>query len=180
MTTMASHQFTRLLRLPSQDVIHRLLVEPNVNSGGDSSSNKLSNMSPAEMIMWYCLVALILVPFAMCALYFIYHNHRSHQRALQAANEELDDDDDVDIEAARGMERHPGAQNLESMEQNIEAFSKLEKQRITRIVRSSVRRHVKVSNASRRKSLFSIAQFGCAHAFFSVHSTIHSNFHPKS
>ena len=54
------------------------------------------------------------------------------------------------------MERHPAAQNLESMEQNIEAFSKLEKQRITRIVRSSVRRHVKVSNASRRKTCFQL------------------------
>lgn len=110
----------------------------------DDESNFLSRLSSTEMILWYCLVAVILVPFAMCFLYYMYHNHRSHRRALQAANEE-EDDDDVDMEAMGVERRHP-QQNLELMEQNIEAFSKLEKLRITRIVRSSVRKHVKVSN----------------------------------
>jgi hypothetical protein len=47
--------------------------------------------------------------------------------------------------------RHP-QQNLESMEQNIRAFSKLERQRSSRIVRSSLRKHVKVSLRSCRKN----------------------------
>ena len=122
-----------------QAIYHRLLADPS------SDINKLTNVSTTEMVLWYCMIALIVIPIAMCVLYFVYHNHRSHQRAMQAANEQ-EDDDDVDIEAALdGVERHP-AQNLDTMEQNIEAFSKLEKQRITRIMRSSVRKHVKVSS----------------------------------
>lgn len=139
--TMEIHTTKSFLRW-SLSQQHRETIQYEMHRNLGNSNSRISNLGSTEMILWYCLVAVVLVPFAMCAMYYIYHNHRSHQRALEAMSNEDLDGNALDIIENDGS-RHP--QNLESMEQNIQAFSKLEKQRITRIVRSSVRKHVKVS-----------------------------------
>ncbi|KAG7373164.1 ring finger domain containing protein [Nitzschia inconspicua] len=94
------------------------------------TSNVPNSLTTAEMTLWYCLVAAIVIPIMACSLYFVYHNHRSHRRALQAmAENDTNDDEDETLSSAEFVR----------MQQNIKAWSELEKQRIARIVRCSVR-----------------------------------------
>ncbi|KAG7340502.1 ring finger domain containing protein [Nitzschia inconspicua] len=98
------------------------------------TSNVPNSLTTAEMTLWYCLVAAIVIPIMACSLYFVHHNHRSHRRALQAMAENDTNDDDDEDETASSAE-------FVRMQQNIKAWSELEKQRIARIVRCSVRQN---------------------------------------
>jgi hypothetical protein len=113
--------------------------------------SNLHSLTSAEMILWYCLVAAFVVPFVVCALYFMYHNHRSHRRALQAMAENQALDEQQEAEEA----------DFATMQRNVKAWSALEKQRMTRIVRSSVRANAKVGchDMFRRCSSFFFALY---------------------
>jgi cbb3-type cytochrome oxidase subunit 3 len=105
-------------------------------------STSISHTTSGVMILWYCFVAVVIAPFIVCVIYFMYHNHRSHRRALQATMAQEDDNheqDDHDV-------------NLELIRQNVKAWSESEKKRVTRIVRLSVRKNVEVRKNGYRSS----------------------------
>jgi hypothetical protein len=116
----------------------RILADPVRDDEGEEEmipSNSVAQMTSGEMILWYCFVTAVIVPFVICIFYFVYHNHRSHRRALHATMGPDNDDDHEQIELDG---------NLQVIQQNIKAWSEIEKKRVTRIVRLSVRNNVKV------------------------------------
>lgn len=124
-----------------------------VASKNTSVFSRHPHWTSAEMILWYCLVATLVGPVLICVLYFYYHNHRSHRRALQVMNEEDNHDaannnthtNNYGYEYEEDNNNNgEGSDELAVMQRNVKAWSVLEKKKITRIVRRSVRSHRKV------------------------------------
>lgn len=94
-----------------------------------SASNKINASSPG-MIAWYCFIVSMVLPTFLCVFYCWCTRYRSHRRAQTTLDREL---------------QHENDSVISRMEANIQAFSKVEKNRRTESMRAAIRLHVMVS-----------------------------------
>jgi hypothetical protein len=96
----------------------------------DRSASKNSNATSAGMIAWYCFIVSMVLPTFLGVLHCWLTRYRSHQRAQATLDRELQNENDL---------------VFSRMEANIQAFSKVEKNRRTKSMRAAIRLHVIVS-----------------------------------
>lgn len=89
--------------------------------------SEVESMTTPAIIGWYCFASIFVGSFVVCFLYFYCHNQRSHRRAQQA----LDDQ-----------------RRLEMIEANVARWSKVENDRITRLVKACLQKYTKVRDST--------------------------------
>jgi hypothetical protein len=94
-----------------------------------SRLSRRTEVKEAGIFAWYCFLISLVVPVCMSIFYCLYIKHRSHRRAQEHLDRELQNERD---------------EALTRMESNVQVFSEAEKSRRTKSMRAAIRGHVTV------------------------------------